>query len=602
MDHSNTSLTQKRKAKTALTLSKKSKRYRINRTSTPLPEPSLTSDSEFDSDSVNSESGVLCTANNNNRSNENLVIPSTCGPRKDKAVQVSVRVKNISSQTRHKVARQKSTQTYFTTAKPRISPIRKDRNIVPQRRKQQHVDTNASRLFARLRRNGVLDTFADVLHNNSQTAKFVNCVTVLAEGYMLFTNMAWKAFLDMGTLYMCSSTTTMEYDSEWLEFCQVIYHMFGAGVINALRGRGHFSQVTSEKTSKGKYKPMDGEFNFPIPSIPTLKKLDIGFPSEISVGFIEQILQLAQKKSEQGSQFILSFDGKLIAPGCKGEQNGDTNLWGVEGPPSLPLAVQILKRTLSVTVLAEGYMLFTNMAWKAFLDMGTLYMCSSTTTMEYDSEWLEFCQVIYHMFGAGVINALRGRGHFSQVTSEKTSKGKYKPMDGEFNFPIPSIPTLKKLDIGFPSEISVGFIEQILQLAQKKSEQGSQFILSFDGKLIAPGCKGEQNGDTNLWGVEGPPSLPLAVQILKRTLRTAEAIDVDMADTSVLPNYFNLKTLLNVSTRRIRRLRGRITGSFYLKKKLIDKCGNSQELQYKHRHRMSTLNQNTADCESVGRR
>ena len=45
-----------------------------------------------------------------------------------------------------------------------------------------------------------------------------------------------------------------------------------------------------------------------------------------------------------------------------------------------------------------------------------------------------------------------------------------------------------------------------------------------------------------------------------------------------------------------------MTGIFYLKKKLIDKCGDSDELQYKHRKRMSTLNQNTADCESVFRR
>ena len=71
-------------------------------------------------------------------------------------------------------------------------------------------------------------------------------------------------------------------------------------VINALRGRGHFSQVTSEKTKKGKDNPVTGEFNFPIPPIPTLKKLDIGFPSEIPVGFVEQSLQLAQKKSRRG--------------------------------------------------------------------------------------------------------------------------------------------------------------------------------------------------------------------------------------------------------------------------------------------------------------
>ena len=48
---------------------------------------------------------------------------------------------------------------------------------------------------------------------------------------------------------------------------------------------------------KGKYNPVEGEFNFPIPFIPTLKKLDIGFPSKIKVGFVEQSLDIAEKKA-----------------------------------------------------------------------------------------------------------------------------------------------------------------------------------------------------------------------------------------------------------------------------------------------------------------
>ena len=73
---------------------------------------------------------------------------------------------------------------------------------------------------------------------------------------MNFDNIAWKAALDMGYLFSCMSTTQMDYDKEWLEFCQVLYHMFSASVINALRGNGHFSQVTSEKCIKGKYLPI----------------------------------------------------------------------------------------------------------------------------------------------------------------------------------------------------------------------------------------------------------------------------------------------------------------------------------------------------------
>ena len=203
--------------------------------------------------------------------------------------------------------------------------------------------------------------------------------------------------------------------------------------------------------------------------------------------------------------------------------------------------------------------------------------------MVYDSEWLEFCQIIYHMFGAGVINALHGRGHFSQVTSNRTLKNKYDPTEGEFNFPIPSISTLKKLDIGFPAEILVGFVEQSLQLGEMKSKSGVQFILSFDDKLVALGCKGDQKGDTDMWGIEGPPNLSTLIKILHETLTLANAINVDVENSTVKNHFHNLRYLLHVSSLHIKRLQRRITGSFYLWKKLIEKCGDNQELQYKHR-------------------
>ena len=157
--------------------------------------------------------------------------------------------------------------------------------------------------------------------------------------------------------------------------------------------------------------------------------------------------------------------------------------------------------------------------------------------MEYDKEWLKFCQVLYHMFGGDVINVLHGRGYFSQVACERTKKGKYGPVHGEFNFPIPLIPTLKKLDIGFPTEILVGFVEHSLDLVEKKAKEGSQFVLSLDGKLIALGCKDECTGNSNLWGKEGPPNLKQSISILKKTLNAANDIGVDMNKTSSLEHF-----------------------------------------------------------------
>ena len=140
--------------------------------------------------------------------------------------------------------------------------------------------------------------FAQLLSDNDQTHKFVQLITALGNQKMKFTNMSWKSALDMGSLYMCSTTSNMVYDREWLEFCQVLYHMFGGGVMNTLRGTAHFNHIASEHSKKGLFKPIEGEFNFPVPSVPTLKKLDIGYPLEIPVGLIEHSLNLAEEASK----------------------------------------------------------------------------------------------------------------------------------------------------------------------------------------------------------------------------------------------------------------------------------------------------------------
>ena len=133
----------------------------------------------------------------------------------------------------HKILKAESTQTTYLDAE---SPLE-------------------NTLLTLLCEDNIFSKFAQKIHKDGQTRKFVNCIKAIGEGKLETTNLSWKAFLDIGTLFNLESTTQMEYDPEWLEFCQVLYHMFGAGVINALRGCGHFSHVTSKKTTKSKYHP-----------------------------------------------------------------------------------------------------------------------------------------------------------------------------------------------------------------------------------------------------------------------------------------------------------------------------------------------------------
>ena len=206
-----------------------------------------------------------------------------------------------------------------------------------------HAIKAGNKLLHALQKDDNFSTFALLLEEHEQTTKFVKLVSALSTQKMKMSNMSWKAALDMGSLYMCTTTSKMTYDKEWLEFCQVMYHMFSGGVMNTLRGRAHFSHVTSSKSRKGYYKPVEGEFNFPIPSLSTLKNLDIGYPTDVPVGIIQHSLDLAAERAKQGDEFILSFDGKLISPGCKGEDIGDCNMWGREGPRTLAKALSILQ-------------------------------------------------------------------------------------------------------------------------------------------------------------------------------------------------------------------------------------------------------------------
>ena len=56
---------------------------------------------------------------------------------------------------------------------------------------------------------------------------------------------------------------------------------------------GLFFSCNFFKELKGYYKPVEGEFNFLIPSLPMLKNLDIGYPTDVPVGIIQHSLDLA---------------------------------------------------------------------------------------------------------------------------------------------------------------------------------------------------------------------------------------------------------------------------------------------------------------------
>ena len=210
-------------------------------------------------------------------------------------------------------------------------------------------------------------------------------------------------------------------------------------------------------------------------------------------------------------------------------------------------------------------------------------MLSSTTEIRWHKDIVEFFSVVYLLFGASAINVLRGPIHFSELVMENVEKGYFDPSTGRINLPIPSVTTLQSLSTCYAKEVPVGIVEQTLDIAEGGSRKGSQYILSFDGKLVAKGFKGETYGDINLWGIEKP-------------------ISVDCALFHVVQS---LHSLLNQISHRIKTLHSRIAGEHQLRLKIVHMVHNEaldNKQKYSYRMQLSFLNEHSARCDSAIRR
>ena len=108
---------------------------------------------------------------------------------------------------------------------------------------------------------------------------------------------------------------------------------------------------------------------------------------------------------------------------------------------------------------------------------------------------------------------------------ENVEHGKFNPRSAKINLPIPSIRTLRSLSTGYPKEIPFGLVDLTLSITQECSKKGTQYILSFDGKMVARGLKGESFGNIDLWGIEKPISMKSPLQLLDQNTRACEYLN-----------------------------------------------------------------------------
>ena len=251
-----------------------------------------------------------------------------------------------------------------------------------------------------------------------------------------------------------------------------------------------------------------------------------------------------------------------------------------------------------ITALGNGFLKASNLAWKCALDMGQLSMCTTTTNMRYDKDCVEFFSLFNLMFGSSAINVLRGTAHFGTLVDVTNQRGLYDPTEGNYNFPIPSINTLRKVACGYPSNIGVGLIEHSLDMAQEQSENGGQFVISFDGKMVAQGCKNECDGDVNLWGRE-KPNLDGTIKKLRRCIDSASNVEVPADDGNIDMLQRRIRMVSYNLSDCLKNLNLRIRNCFRQRQRLVALAKENPNNVQRYNARMSFLHQNSADCEQV---
>ena len=157
------------------------------------------------------------------------------------------------------------------------------------------------------------------------------------------------------------------------------------------------------------------------------------------------------------------------------------------------------------------------------------------------------------MGGPRTLRLFSSDKHQGRVNSGECERSKYHPQKGSFNFAVPDEKLLRKSKTGLPKCVKCGIIQESIGLVDKEKE----YVLALDGKQASSGLLNDTEGDVNLWGYEGPPTLEESLE----RLRLQENCILDLVGkASRFDSHINefapdLKNVVQIVTKHIRSLR-----------------------------------------------
>ena len=200
----------------------------------------------------------------------------------------------------------------------------------------------------------LIPTILKKLDTEGLKSNFCSLLRLISDGKFPLQNIAFHLLLDVAKWYSIDNTSKMFYSEKCIKFWKVMYRLFHGKVLRFMSGLKSSGQIISNFATKGLFNPTDTSINFAVPSTNALNKCDViktEIPTEIQPGIIHQALDL--KSSQEDTSFVLSVDGKKVAPGLT-DKHGDQNLFGHEGGVTLNASKSRLEGELSEIGLLEN--------------------------------------------------------------------------------------------------------------------------------------------------------------------------------------------------------------------------------------------------------
>ncbi len=143
------------------------------------------------------------------------------------------------------------------------------------------------------------------------------CVALkqLSSGNLHARQIAVLTFLECAKFQSLASTTCMQYSAETKSFWTAMYYVGGGLALRLVSGPKNFDQILSGEARPGFFDPNLAKANFAVPHPNVLNKGCAALKQNMEPGLLPEMLDIAQKLAEQGTQFTLSFDLKSLTPG-----------------------------------------------------------------------------------------------------------------------------------------------------------------------------------------------------------------------------------------------------------------------------------------------